>query len=76
MRKTITKTFALPPANGQKLSSMARELGVAPNRIVNMLIENASIGEVVKREPVAVLPLKKNSAHGVVTTTSAVTSVR
>lgn len=66
----MVTSFALTDDNRAKLKTLADALGVKPNRAVNLLIQNAQIGEVVRREPVAVLS-KKNSAHGVITTTSA-----
>lgn len=72
----MTTTFLLSDENRAKLKALAAELGIKPNKAVNMLIANAQIGEVQRREPVATLVAKKNSACGVLTTASAESSVR
>ena len=66
----MVTSFLLTDDNRAKLKMLADELGVKPNRAINLLIQNARIGEVQRREPVAVLS-RKNSAHGVLTTMSA-----
>ena len=71
----MVTSFALTDCNRVKLKTIADELGVKPNRALNLLIANASIGEVVKREPVVTLVAQKNSGNGV-TTTKAAESVR
>lgn len=58
----MTSSFALTDDNRAKLKTLADELGVRRNKAINLLIQNAQIGEVVRREPVAVLS-KKNSAQ-------------
>ena len=58
----MTTSFLLTDDNRAKLKTLADELGVKPNRAINLLIQNARIGEVQRSEPVAVLS-KKNSAQ-------------
>lgn len=55
-----TLTVRLKFENRQKLTRLANEHGVTPNRLLNMLIENAVMADVVviktvQREPVAVI---------------------
>jgi hypothetical protein len=70
MEVTMAKSIYIYPENRERLALLVGELGLKPNTLINRLIENASIGEVTRREPVVTLA-KKNSAHGVLTTTSA-----
>lgn len=63
MNKTIIKSFALRPDNHDRLTRMAGVMGCKPNHVLNLLIENASIQEVRKQEPVAVLPVAKNNRN-------------
>lgn len=60
MTKSSVSSFALFPENRAKLRAIAQELGVKPNHAINMLIANASIGEVARREPVVTLSAKNN----------------
>ena len=60
MTKSSITSFALYPENRTKLRAIAMELGVKPNHAINMLIANANIGEVARREPVVTLSAKNN----------------
>ncbi len=60
MTKSSVSSFALFPENRAKLRAIAKELGVKPNHAINLLIANASIGEVARREPVVTLSAKNN----------------
>lgn len=71
MHKTITRSFALYPENSERLKSMAAALGCKPNRVVNLLIENARIQEIRRQEPVATLSVKNNRTDTQFSTTSA-----
>jgi hypothetical protein len=66
----MAKSIHLYPENQARLTLLAGELGMKPNTLINRLIENAHIGEVTRREPVATLA-KKNSGNGVYTTITA-----
>jgi hypothetical protein len=70
MEVTMAKSIYIYPENRERLALLVGELGLKPNTLINRLIENASIGEVTRREPVVTLA-KQKSAHGVLTTTSA-----
>lgn len=54
--RTVT-SFALHPENRAKLRALAAQLGVKPNHAINLLIQNASIAEVKRCEPVVTLPM-------------------
>lgn len=60
MTKSSVSSFALFPENRAKLRAIAKELGVKPNHAINLLIANARIGEVARREPVVTLSAKNN----------------
>ncbi len=61
------------PENRERLALLVGELGLKPNTLINRLIENASIGEVTRREPVVTLAKNsRNSGHNTVTAESSV----
>lgn len=72
----MTMTFLLTDDNRAKLKTLAAELGVKPNRAINLLIQNAQIGEVQRREPVAVLSKKNNRCDASTLTETSITAVR
>lgn len=60
MEVTMANSLHLYPENRPKLKNLADELGIKPNAVINLLIANAQIGEVVRREPIARLSRKNN----------------
>ena len=71
----MVTSFALTDDNRAKLKVLADELGVKPNRAINLLIQNAQIGEVQRREPVAVLSKKNNRCDAQNLTGQSITAI-
>lgn len=57
------------PSTQEKLSQMSRELGISRNATLELLVANAEIRDVVRREPIAALSVEKNNRQAAQTST-------
>ena len=58
-----TLTVRLKPENREKLRSMAKEVGVTQNRLINLLIENAVLTPVALTRAVALVEKQQKGRH-------------